>query len=617
MKVYRNVTVSGDSLLIVNTETLTGNKVLTVADIVIQWLDPGGSDRDVTFPAEADSSNLMFWIYNDADGEGEDLVCKNDGGTTIATIPPGSTGIFSCDGTNWKRVNDTGISYDAISGDIVIGGGRVTFPGGTNDDGIVFGNLGTANIMIDGQNSGLSGVSDYWLYFDANNYWNAGGVGALKVGVHASFGSDAYGALLTSTGRLRFNVESNNDTLLIEHLYKDVYFNTGDIATWKAPFLIGDGEAIGFWNGDGVSNGTATITDVGGAAHGLSLAAGDLVHIQDCTTSADEGFYRIVSDDGTSVVLDRALTGSDTDLTVIFYKDVIGLFATDGTNGQRIMNYSHQDKPLQIGGDTLAATGHSLGSEDVLIGAKLEVDGEAYFDEAAKFYKSIYLQTDNEWLRFQSDAAFRWSTYNTANALMLLLAVSGNNTQSGNLIISKFDHYNKDHDHPYSSKPTVFIHSNTDPDIRNDEFATLSHDTLRCGADYGAYMQIKSITEEVTIAVAEGNTPPVVTSGNLAPANSLIFGATFRVTDAPGGGATVIDIGRTNGGNLDEFIDGKSCDILGEVGNTLSGDGDGATMPIMNSSADTLTLTTDADVTGDDMKVRITVFYFDMSAPTA
>jgi len=148
----------------------------------------------------------------------------------------------------------------------------------------------------------------------------------------------------------------------------------------NSAFIVGDKTPIGFWDGDGVSSGTATITDVGGAAHGLSLAAGDLVHVQNSTTAADEGIYRIDTVSATNVGLDRALSGSDTDLTVRFYKDVIAVQATDGTNGQLIQSYSHQDKPLQIGGDTLAATGHSLGAEDVLLGGLLEVDGNSFFD---------------------------------------------------------------------------------------------------------------------------------------------------------------------------------------------------------------------------------------------
>jgi len=135
--------------------------------------------------------------------------------------------------------------------------------------------------------------------------------------------------------------------------------------------LIGNPTAIGSWAGDGVSSaGTANITDVGGAAHSLSLAVGDLVHISNCTTASHKGFYRIVTAGDPTIVLDRVLAATDTDLTVTFYKDVVYFGATDITNGQRIMSYSHQDKPLQIGGDVLVATS-VLGSEDVVIGSIL------------------------------------------------------------------------------------------------------------------------------------------------------------------------------------------------------------------------------------------------------
>ena len=162
-------------------------------------------------------------------------------------------------------------------------------------------------------------------------------------------------------------------------------------------FLIGNNTAIGTWTADGVSSaGTANITDIGGAAHGLSLAAGDLVHIQNCTTASHKGFYRIVTAGATTLVLDRVLAATDTDLSVTFYRDVIGFFATDGTNGQRITGYSHQDKPLQIGGDVLVATTRSLTGKDVLIAGALEVDGitefegSVYFRTNALFYGSTY-----------------------------------------------------------------------------------------------------------------------------------------------------------------------------------------------------------------------------------
>lgn len=133
----------------------------------------------------------------------------------------------------------------------------------------------------------------------------------------------------------------------------------------------------------------------------------------------------------------------------------------------------------------------------------------------------------------------------------------------------------------------------------------------------GSLIEIKSISEEVTIPVGSGAAPVVETSGNLAPANSLILGVAFRVTDAPGGGATTVDIGRTGGGNLDEFIDGSSCDGLGETGNSAANHDAATTGPLYNTTAATLTLTTDADVTGSDMKVRVTVYYILFTAPTS
>jgi len=132
----------------------------------------------------------------------------------------------------------------------------------------------------------------------------------------------------------------------------------------------------------------------------------------------------------------------------------------------------------------------------------------------------------------------------------------------------------------------------------------------------GAQLNTKSIAEELTIPVANGNTPAVATTGNLAPAGSLITGVVWRVTQAPGGGATTLDIGRTSGGNLDEFTDGASCDVLGETGTNLINGDTVHTGTQRNISADTLTVTTDADVTGSIMKIRIVVFYQDLTAPT-
>lgn len=69
-----------------NVETLSNNKTLVITDYPIQKLDPDGSDRDVVMPAEASSTDLIFWIYNAANGAGEDLTVKDDAAATIVTL---------------------------------------------------------------------------------------------------------------------------------------------------------------------------------------------------------------------------------------------------------------------------------------------------------------------------------------------------------------------------------------------------------------------------------------------------------------------------------------------------------------------------------------------------
>jgi hypothetical protein len=99
-----------------NTETLSGDKTLVVGDAVIQRLDPDGADRNVNLPAEGLSTNLLFFIYNDANGAGEDLTVKDDTPATIVTLGPGMGMLFTCDGTSWVAIGNDGVVYDAVAG---------------------------------------------------------------------------------------------------------------------------------------------------------------------------------------------------------------------------------------------------------------------------------------------------------------------------------------------------------------------------------------------------------------------------------------------------------------------------------------------------------------------
>jgi hypothetical protein len=142
--------------------------------------------------------------------------------------------------------------------------------------------------------------------------------------------------------------------------------------TTNNAFLAGTKERTGALTGC-ISNGTATITKVG---HGLTPATGSLAHTIDATTSADEGFRRVVSYTVDTITFDRAYTGSDSDVDIRFYEDVVATLGTDGTNGQMIASFSAQNKPLQLGGSTYVAT-TGLTGEDVTVAGVLNVDVSA------------------------------------------------------------------------------------------------------------------------------------------------------------------------------------------------------------------------------------------------
>lgn len=85
------------------TETLTGTRVITVAEVdQYQGLafDPGGAGRTVTLPAEEKCAGVLLFIQNRADAA-EVLTIQNDASGTIATPTQAEAAILWCDGVNW------------------------------------------------------------------------------------------------------------------------------------------------------------------------------------------------------------------------------------------------------------------------------------------------------------------------------------------------------------------------------------------------------------------------------------------------------------------------------------------------------------------------------------
>ena len=135
----------------------------------------------------------------------------------------------------------------------------------------------------------------------------------------------------------------------------------------------------------------------------------------------------------------------------------------------------------------------------------------------------------------------------------------------------------------------------------------------------GSYLRTRQSNEEITIA--NGSTTGV-SATSLVKAKSIITAVMVRVTQGPGGGPVKFDVGMTNGGNLDEFIDNQAVTVNGTFNIAEHGDGSIAG-PIFNQNDDTVTVTvtdglgTPVAVTGADMKVRVQANRIDMSEQTS
>ena len=91
-----------------NIETLAGNKTLTVDDARVQVLDPDGSARDLTLPAEALSTGDSFIVHNAAGGA-EAITVKDDTPATVGTVSQNESAIFYCDGTTWRMLQGANV----------------------------------------------------------------------------------------------------------------------------------------------------------------------------------------------------------------------------------------------------------------------------------------------------------------------------------------------------------------------------------------------------------------------------------------------------------------------------------------------------------------------------
>lgn len=364
---FANVAITGGSIK--NTPI-----VAPAAETIVGTVSAGGA-RTVVFSSATDCAKCKV---------GSTLVA--DGDTRIIVALPGSPNVTVDSNTTWAGATAITSLTDPISQhkdnagnvDMYVNAlGGIGLVGGFGiQKGIVFGD-GDSGIyeISDDQISVMFGNVAKWRWTPDDFYWT-GNIGPYLRGVPPGATTPNYtfqAELDTGMGRAAADQLS-----LIAGGKEGIRV----VEFGSKPYIIIGGTEIAHLTT--CTFPTANKNQISKTAVGTNLAVGDLVLVTAGTNATLAAYRATVIDSADLITVDRDIHAHGSDITdgaVSTIKDGILLAPTDGTNGQRMMNYSHQDKPLQIGGDIPAATGHSLGSEDVLIGGIVEHDKPVHFDD--------------------------------------------------------------------------------------------------------------------------------------------------------------------------------------------------------------------------------------------
>jgi hypothetical protein len=85
-----------------NTLSMTSDLAFSDTDLPVQFLDPGGANRIVTLPAEA-NTNHKFVISNQADAN-EQITVQDDAAVIIDVVEWGVSKSFVSNGVSWESV---------------------------------------------------------------------------------------------------------------------------------------------------------------------------------------------------------------------------------------------------------------------------------------------------------------------------------------------------------------------------------------------------------------------------------------------------------------------------------------------------------------------------------
>jgi hypothetical protein len=189
-------------------------------------------------------------------------------------------------------------------------------------------------------------------------------------------------------------------------------------------------------------------------------------------------------------------------------------------------------------------------------------------------------------------------------------------SDAGNqMVFTDFDNQSKDHDHATPTNPTLFIHSDTDPDSDNTQYMSLSHDqtdsVISTGAGGVNISHTNGDGDHVGFDRAEADLTSVsgatVTSSSLIPAGSIVIAVSTAVTTA---------LGTTNSTTGYQVGDGTDADAFGAITGTADTtrsrrtDWTITSAPVYASATD-IVLTAvggNFDGTGD---IKVVVWYID------
>lgn len=199
----------------VRSATMTGNETWVAGNEVrLQKLDPGGSARTITLPAEENGNGLWYFVKNEADAA-ETITIQDDASATVCSLTADQACIVACNGTAWYLVaqwNDSSLAiasatFAAITGsDSSLGitglavtggtGGAVALTGGaTTTSGV-----GGAVSLTGGAGSGTDAGGAASVVGGASGAGATGNGGAVAVTGGAAASTNGAGGAVTATG---------------------------------------------------------------------------------------------------------------------------------------------------------------------------------------------------------------------------------------------------------------------------------------------------------------------------------------------------------------------------------------------------------------------------------